>query len=290
MNLAQIQRAVFEVIRQPLTPSQRLRPRMPDGRSTREVANAIIKPNDRLASHERLEIYNQQYWFRILSSFAEDFPGLRGLIGVRRFDKLSVAYLAENPSRSFTLRNLGASLESWLRRHAEFAPGDHGMAIDMVRVEWAEIEAFDGRELPRISKEGLAGLSGNTLFRLQPHLHMLELAYPVDDLLIRVRRAEHQHSMVSNAVRKAAHRTKVRKASLPKPQKTYLVVYRLNDTVFFKRLTREGFALLGALGEGKTLGEALEASMPKPAAKVEAFRQEVRDWFENWASLGWLAK
>ncbi len=290
MNLAQIQRAVFEVIRQPLTPSQRLRPRMPDGRSTREVANAIIKPNDRLASHERLEIYNQQYWFRILSSFAEDFPGLRGLIGVRRFDKLSVAYLAENPSRSFTLRNLGAGLESWLRRHAEIAPGVHGMAIDMVRVEWAEIEAFDGRELPRFSKEELAGLSGDTAFRLQPHLHMLELAYPVDDLLIRVRRAEHQHNMVSNAVRKAAHRTKVRKASLPKPQKTYLVVYRLNDTVFFKRLTREGFALLGTLGEGKTLSEALEASMPKPAAKVEAFRQQVREWFENWASLGWLAR
>jgi hypothetical protein len=288
MNLAQIQRAVFEVIRQPLTPSQHLRPRMPDGRRTREIAKAIIKPNDRLASHERLEIYNQQYWFRILSSFAEDFPGLRGLIGVRKFDQLSVAYLSENPSQTFTLRNLGKNLESWLRRHPEFAPGNHRMAIDMVRVEWAEIEAFDGPESPRFSREELAGLGGHTVFRLQPHLQMLELAYPVDDLLFRVRRAE--HSMVSNAVRKSLRRPKIRKTSLPRAQTTYLVVYRLQDTVYFKRLTREAFALMGALGKGKPLGEALETTMPKSPAKIEAFRKQVRAWFENWASLGWLAR
>ncbi len=162
------------------------------------------------------------------------------------------------------------------------------MAIDMVRVKWAEIEAFDGQELPRFSKEQLAGLSGDTAFRLQPHLHRLELAYPVDDLLFRVRRAE--HSMVSNAVRKTARRSKVRKASLPRAQKTYLVVYRLQDMVYFKRLTREAFASLNALDKGKSLSEALETSMPKSPAKVEAFRKQVRAWFENWASLGWLAK
>ena len=31
MNLEQLQRAVFEVTRQPLTPSERMRPRLPDG-------------------------------------------------------------------------------------------------------------------------------------------------------------------------------------------------------------------------------------------------------------------
>ncbi len=38
----------------------------PDGRSMRAVASQIIKPNDRLTSFERLEIYNRQYWFRVL--------------------------------------------------------------------------------------------------------------------------------------------------------------------------------------------------------------------------------
>ena len=47
----------------------------------RAVASELIKPNDRLTSFERLEIYNRQYWFRILSGFAEDFPGLRAVSG-----------------------------------------------------------------------------------------------------------------------------------------------------------------------------------------------------------------
>ena len=123
MNLEQLQRAVFEVTRQPLTPSERMRPRLPDGRSVREIANALIKPNDRMTSFERLQVYNQQYWFRIMGSLSEDFPGLRSLIGERKFEKLAVAYLNECPSESFTLRNLGSRLEAWLRKHPEYIAG-----------------------------------------------------------------------------------------------------------------------------------------------------------------------
>ncbi len=37
-------------------------------RRTLSEADAIIRPNDRLTSFERLEIYNRQYWFRLYSS------------------------------------------------------------------------------------------------------------------------------------------------------------------------------------------------------------------------------
>src|ERR1700734_3850028 len=114
MNLLAIQRQMAAAVMTPLTPSERMRQVAPNGRSMRAVANKIIKPNDRLTSFERLEIYNRQYWFRILSGFAEDFPGVRAVLGGRRFDALSKAYLQQCPSRSFTLRNLGSRLESWL--------------------------------------------------------------------------------------------------------------------------------------------------------------------------------
>src|SRR5436309_2214997 len=120
MNLDQIQRAVFEVVRQPLTEDERMRPLTLDGKSTTEIAEKVIKPNDRLTSVERLEIYNRVYWFRILSSLADDFPGLRGVVGQRAFDKILMAYLTDMPSESFTLRNLGSRLEQWLRSHPKF--------------------------------------------------------------------------------------------------------------------------------------------------------------------------
>ena len=151
MNLEQLQQAVFEVTRQPLTRSEGMRPRLPDGRSVRAIADALIKPNDRLTSFERLQIYNQQYWFRILASFSEDFRGLRSLIGERKFEKLAVAYLDDCPSVSFTLRDLGSRLEAWLGKNPEYVKGVERIALDMVRLEWAEIEAFDGGELPRLA-------------------------------------------------------------------------------------------------------------------------------------------
>src|ERR1039457_1546134 len=110
---------MFDAVRQPLTVSEGMRQRTRDGRSLRRVAEEIIKPNDRLTSFERLEIYNRQYWFRVLAALAEDFEGLRMIIGDRQFEKLSTAYVQDCPSQSFTLRNLGSRLEGWLRSPQE---------------------------------------------------------------------------------------------------------------------------------------------------------------------------
>src|SRR5271163_3644331 len=142
-SLDHIQRSMFAAVRQPLTAAEGMRQRSSDGRSMRRIAEEIIKPNDRLSSFERLEIYNRQYWFRVLAALAEDFEGLRLIIGDRNFEKLSVAYLRDCPSQSFTLRNLGSRLESWLRAHTEHIAGVEDIALDMVQLEWAEIEAFD---------------------------------------------------------------------------------------------------------------------------------------------------
>src|ERR1041385_2288418 len=143
MNLEQLQRAVFDVVRQPLTEDERMREQTLDGRSTKAIAEEIVKPNDRLTSVERLEIYNRVYWFRLLSSLADDFPGLREVIGQEAFDKVLLGYLTEMPSVSYTLRDLGSRLEAWLREHPEFISSNECMTLDMGRLEWDANESFD---------------------------------------------------------------------------------------------------------------------------------------------------
>ena len=78
------------------------------------MAESFIAPNSRLSAFERLEIYNRQYWFRVLGALAEDFPALRAVVGGSAFEALSIAYLTAHPSRSFSLRNLGLMLAEWL--------------------------------------------------------------------------------------------------------------------------------------------------------------------------------
>src|ERR1700733_11616066 len=112
-----------------------------DNLSPKSNADEYIAPNDRLSSHERLKIYSRSYWYRILDSLYDDFPGLRAIIGDEAFHKLSRAYLAAHPSESFTMRNLGHALEAWMRPRRQYAAGQHALALDMVRLEWAHIEA-----------------------------------------------------------------------------------------------------------------------------------------------------
>jgi hypothetical protein len=294
MNLEELQRAVFEVIRQPLTAAEGMRRKTLDGRTVENIVDGIIKPNDRLTSFERLEIYNRVYWFRILSALGEDFPGLCAIVGQKRFDRLITAYLTELPSESFTLRNLGSRLEAWLREHPEFTAKNERLSLDMVRLEWADIEAYDAAELPKLSEEDLSKLGEDPHFHLQPYLKLLDLDYPVDDFLLSIRHAEGEEEepesdIVSNVVLMHAPHAPEKRPPLPKRKKTYLAVHRQEDSVYFKRLDAERFALLRALKEGKSLSQAIEASVPW-SKRPEGVAEKLHDWFANWASLGWFCQ
>ena len=82
------------VLFRPLTPQWGMQKRWTDGSRMDDVAAEFIKPNDRLSSFERLEIYNRQYWFRVLDCLWDDYPGLRATVGERKFMKLITVYLS----------------------------------------------------------------------------------------------------------------------------------------------------------------------------------------------------
>jgi hypothetical protein len=288
MKLLNLQRRMARAVMTPLTPSERMRPAAPNGRSMRAVAAGFIKPNDRLTSFERLEIYNRQYWFRILSSFAEDFPGLRAVLGDKRFDAVAKAYLSACPSRSFTMRNLGSKLEGWLRQHPSVAGGRRKLALDMVRLEWAEINAFDGKTEPALKAEDLAAADASRLhLRLQPYIQLLDLRYPVDDLLLEVRDKE-GNDFASNAFNEHRKRKRVQAVARMNAAEIFLAVHRLDYSVYFRRLEREEFVILSELHKGKTVSRAIDSAFRKSAIEAEDRPSHVERWFHDWAALGWF--
>jgi hypothetical protein len=291
MKLLKLQRTMARAVMQPLTRSERMQRTAPDGGAMRSYAARFIKPNDRLSSLERLEIYNRQYWFRLLSSMIEDFPGLRSVLGGRRFDAVCKAYLVDCPSRSFTLRNLGSQLESWLRKHPKWAGGKQALALDIVRLEWADIEAFDGKAEPALRPEDLAGAAGaNLRLRLQPYVRLLSFRYPVDDLLLAVRKDDEDTDFASNAFQERRKRKRVQAVAKLKPAAIFLAVHRLDYSVYFRRIQAEEFAILSALREGKAIGKAIDAAFRKSSMAPEGRAGSVQQWFQNWATLGWFCK
>jgi hypothetical protein len=275
----------------PLTSSERMRPVSPDGRSMRAVASQIIKPNDRLTSFERLEIYNRQYWFRVLSAFAEDFPGVRAVLGGRRFDAMAKAHLIDCPSQTFTLRNLGSRLVNWLEKHPTWGGERQNLAVDMARLEWADIEAFDGKREPSPKPEDLAGANPAKLrLRLQPYVTLLALRYPVDDLLLEVRKDSDDLDVASNTFSERHKRKCVAAVAKLEPNPIFLAVHRLDEDVYFRRLDREEFAILSALHAGKSLNAAMGSALRESSIGLADRAAHAENWFHTWSALGWFCR
>jgi hypothetical protein len=291
MKLLHLQRRMARAVMTPLTRSERMHPVAADGRSMRAVASQIIKPNDRLTSFERLEIYNRQYWFRVLSAFAEDFPGVRAVLGGRRFDAMAEAYLIDCPSQSFTLRNLGSHLVNWLEKRPTWAGERQNLAVDMARLEWADIEAFDGKREPSLKPEDLAGANPAKLrLRLQPYVTLLALRYPVDDLLLEVRKDSDDLDVASNTFSERHKRKRVTAVAKLEPNPIFLAVHRLDEDVYFRRLDREEFAILSVLHAGKSLNAAMGSALRESLTALADRAAHVEKWFHTWSALGWFCR
>ena len=290
MTLLELQRRMAEAVMLPLTRADTMQQKTREGGSMKAEAAAFIKPNDRLTSFERLEIYNRQYWFRIISAFAEDFPALAAVIGQAAFDRLTRAYLAECPSQSFTLRNLGSQLERWLREHPEHAGKRPELALDVVRLEWAYIESFDNAAERALTFADLGHLDGDSLLSLQPHLRLLHLLHSVDDFVIDVHRRQASHGAASNAVTEAKRSSGRRLPASIQRTDIYLGVHRYENAVYYKHLDPEAYELLQALEGGSTLGEALDRAFASSAVSEDERPAHVRAWFSNWAELGWFCR
>ncbi len=285
MTLAELQKRVGAAILAPLTRYDEI------STEWRGEADELIKPNDRLSPLERLEIYSRSYWFRVLDCLYDDFPGLAAALGQRAFQKLSRAYLAERPSQSYTLRNLGEGLEAWLRTHPEYAGKHFDLAMDMIRLEWAHIEAFDGAEGKPLGPEDLLEPGPDLRIGLQPHLSLLELGYPVDDLRIEANQWTEEHDSASNAVIERERRGAGRRYRRLKPKPLHLAVYRAENVVYYRRLEPGEFQVLGELARGKSIGEALEGLVQSAGIaddELAALGVSVQNWFAEWARMGWL--
>jgi hypothetical protein len=286
MNLESLQREMAAAIMQPLTADEDMRPHAPDGRPMSEVAASFIAPNSQLTSFERLEIYNRQYWYRVLGALVEDFPALRAVVGAPAFEALSIAYLTVHPSRSFSLRNLGSKLPDWLAVNPQYAGRRYRLALDVARIEWAFVESFDSADRTPLTLDQIATLDAGSRLSLQPHLQLIALHYPADDLVLSL----HDHEKRQTSEAGVKHDPAQTPAKLPKLRQrpTWLASHRVDLPVYYRRLQREEYLTLAAIRQGLSLGDAIHAGFADSRIAPVRLPQRVQEWFATWAELGWI--
>ncbi|MCZ6795051.1 MAG: DNA-binding domain-containing protein, partial [Planctomycetota bacterium] len=170
----------------------------------------IVMRSEKLDARERMNVYANAYYSRLLECVGECFPVLKHTLGGAAFDKLAFAYLEAYPSRSYTLNHIADHFVRFLdetrpdrdRETGDVEGGDvegggwPDLLIDLARLEWTIGDVFDGPGSERsgtLQPADLESISADDWPRcrleLVPCLRLLEFRYPVNEYYTGVRKA-----------------------------------------------------------------------------------------------------
>jgi hypothetical protein len=280
-DLLQLQRDFFDAISRPLRGMTEMLPH--------PAAKKYIRARKSHSEHARLQYYAQQYWWRLVDSFDEDFSTVRRVIGSDEYERIRTAYLVQRPSRSYTLRNLGESLPKFIRSTRLLPKAKKRWAIDAASYDWARIEAFDGASYLPITQRSLADRRFvSRKLRLQPYVRLLVLSTPVWSIgRPSMARAELVSSSgIRNKVGRRAVKEPAVKQILTDPDqegRRYCAVHRFAGKVRIKQIAQDEFWLLTLFQDGCSL-RALEQHLSARTRKD----QVILKVFEMCMALGWL--
>ncbi len=280
-HLAQIQRWMRTVITHPDGITGGLN--SPEAQAELSISakdvEQVIGRSQALSSIERLQVYGNAYYARLIECLAAEFPALRHAVGEEVFSGFVFGYLQQHPPESYTLSALGRGFPLYLResrpsRNAE-APDWADFLVDLSTLERSYAEVFDGpgeEHEPRFDASALASIpevqtAGVRLLTARS-LRLLEVRFPVHEYEMAVRRQ--------------------RQTEVPAAAATWLAIHRREYVVHRRPLSRVQFSLLGRLQQGANLGEAVAAMEAEALDLSDACAEQLQSWFRDWTSAGYF--
>lgn len=250
------------------------------GRPSREhsqQAECLITPGPRLSPSERLQLYNDGYFARLVECLADDYPALAFALGEEAFAELARDFIAAHPSRSSSLNSYGEPLAAYCRTSAEPWAA---FAADLARLEWALVEVVHAPASVKLGPDALARVPAAKWqdARLVPsaNLRVLRFDYPVNDFF--------------QAFKDGAC------PGWPKPAPTWTALHRDGLTLWRRSLEPRAAFLLEELCSGVPLGvavaalearEALEALEARsPTAIASELSHVLPAWLSSWVQGG----
>lgn len=232
---------------------------------------AQMVPGPTLGPVERLSVYNQQYWFRLLTLAQEELPLVRALLGLPELNRLATAYLDTFPSAQPELHHLLERLPAFLAAGGPWSTPLLRQAVDLDLAWQGAFFAARHQDLDPAAEDPAVLLGAPLAF--QGGLSLLAQGWP----LVALRRALLARPQAEQDA----------PVPPPAPAPGWWAVYRSRrDAVAAEPLTQLQHGLLRSLQAGETLTEALAAVLRPDTA--EELAGGLQAWFARWAGLGWF--
>lgn len=254
-------------------------------RLNRGELEAVVRRSRNLTAAERLSIYANAYYARLLECLGACFPVLKRALGDEVFDSFGFEYLQRYPSRSYTLDRLGENFARFLDetrpdRETGGSPDWPDFLIDLAMLEWTIAKVFDG---PGVEGQPLLTLEALQAFlperfaeaRLMPVvcLRLLASRYPVNAYFTAARQAREGEEVPT-----------------PEPAAEQVAILRRDYVVRRYPLTAPQHALLQAIQAGSTVGEAIAAAAAASDLDDDALATALRSWFRFWSAEGFFQR
>jgi hypothetical protein len=246
-----------------------------------EVEEVVTRSEAR-TSIERLEVYGNAYFSRLLECLRDQFPALVQALSEEVFDQFALDYLYACPPHSYTLNQLSDRFAAFLtetrpardEEEENSEPDWADFVIDLARLEEAIDDVFDGPGLERetpLSAEILQAISPERWPECRlipsPALRLLAFQFPINDYFTAYRAGE--------------------EPAIPLPEATYLALHRREYIVRRFALSAPQFALLSAIVAGNNVSAAIAAAA-KLAEDWDQFASDLRNWFFDWCAAGFF--
>lgn len=281
-NLKNKQQWFAGIITQPMDEDSRIHPFAPSGNTIQGEAAQHIAPSPTLEPWQRIQIYNQQYWWRLIKILQNIYPMVVRLFGYEDFNKsIAVPYLVKYASIHWSIDHIGDRLPRWIEE--EYHEEDKALVYDAICVDHSIDRTFtySGHrpigltELP--CEESLAKLLDRQIY-LQPWVTLFELKYDLFRFRDKLLEEEVEHWLENDF------------PALPQEREFYhYAVYRDADlNVSWNQLSDAEYYVLSCFEGGNTIENACEWLEKQDHRLSDQAAAHIHFWFQEWTLRNWL--
>ncbi len=273
-SLAITQQLFFDAIRFPTGVLDFLTTAPPE---LRRAFEEVFVQSPELSALQRMDIYADDYYWRLAGVLEEHFPTVAWMLGQVRFHNLLTDFVLHNPSRDADLRHYSRPFPDYLASHHE------GLAepelVEVARIELDRVELLDQPDGPMLALAALEALPLDAWPSLRLHA----------SATLRVRDCSRPFSPMWSLCREGRSIEEAQRMHPPQPG--HVLIWRSGLTVFHRDLAAHEARTLRALQAGASFVELCEAASggTSEIAGKDASPGLVARWLRRWTADGLLS-
>jgi len=240
----------------------------------------VIEQAAPLSTHDRLDVYANAYFYRLLESLAADFTTVHRVLGEERFHDLVAHYLMRFPSNSPNIGDLGETFPRYIKEspHSKSFP----FLYELAMLERAIMECLFTNHLPPLDVRSFQTKSeeewATARFVLDPAIRLISVQWPVDQLWKSREQPE-----------------PLELPAFPEFSPRHLLLYRDDNWVSVSVVDIHPWKALHMLRSGMSLGAVCDALSKTPHPSLSPSEGEraqgegnlpIQEWFSSWITRG----